>query len=197
VSGIKNDAEKPDMSLLSPFALEEIAKVMTFGAKKYSANNWRNGFKYTRLLAAVMRHLSAYQRGEAKDPETGLSHLAHASCGLMMLLEFEQTGAGENDVYWQNQPKKPSMSQMLDEVVAEQIANETIITHNSPTSDYGVRFVQINNSPEWYRILHLSQDSNKITVTDSKETFKLISSWAEVTAVKDVRASSLVKTGKE
>jgi hypothetical protein len=47
-----------------------------------------------------MRHLNAYQKGELKDPETGLSHLAHASCGLMMLLEFEQTGIGENDVYW-------------------------------------------------------------------------------------------------
>lgn len=101
-SGVKHDSDKPDMSLLSPFALEEIAKVMTFGAKKYSANNWRQGFKYTRILAAVLRHLMAYQRGEAKDPETGLSHLAHASCGLMMLLEFEKTGAGENDVYWQS-----------------------------------------------------------------------------------------------
>lgn len=105
MSGVKHDNEKPDLSLLSPFALVEIAKVMTFGAKKYSANNWRQGFKYTRLLAAVLRHIMAYQAGEAKDPETGISHLAHACCGLFMLLEFEQTGAGENDVYWQNKPK--------------------------------------------------------------------------------------------
>ena len=111
MSGVKNDQEKPQMALLSPFALEEIAKVMTFGAKKYSENNWRNGFKYTRLLSAVMRHLNAYQKGEALDPETGLSHLAHASCGLLMLLEFEQTGAGENDIYWQNKAKEPQQTE--------------------------------------------------------------------------------------
>ena len=103
MSGVKHDQEKPDFSLLSPFALEEIAKVMTYGARKYSPNNWRGGFKYTRILAAVMRHLNSYQKGELTDPETGLSHLAHASCGLMMLLEFERTGVGENDVYWAKQ----------------------------------------------------------------------------------------------
>lgn len=107
-NGVKHDNEKPMMALLSPFALEQIAQVMTFGAKKYSADNWRGGFKYSRLISAVLRHITAYMRGEAKDPETGLSHLAHASCGLMMLLEFEQTGAGENDIYWQNRSKDES-----------------------------------------------------------------------------------------
>jgi hypothetical protein len=101
--GVKHDNEKPMMALLSPFALEEIAKVMTFGAKKYSADNWREGFEYSRLISAVLRHITAYQRGETLDPETGLSHLAHASCGLMMLLEFERTGAGTNDLYWHKQ----------------------------------------------------------------------------------------------
>lgn len=108
IKGIKHDNEKPQMELLSPFALEQVAAVMTFGAKKYSANNWRNGFKYSRLISAVLRHVTAYMKGEAKDPETGLSHLAHACCGLFMLLEFEQTGAGENDLYWQNRSKNAS-----------------------------------------------------------------------------------------
>ena len=99
--GVKHDNEKPQMALLSPFALEQIAQVMSYGAKKYSADNWRSGFKYSRLISAILRHIMAYMKGEAKDPETGLSHLAHASCGLMMLLEFEQTGAGTNDLYWQ------------------------------------------------------------------------------------------------
>lgn len=107
-SGVKHDNEKPMMELLSPFALEQVAAVMTFGARKYSANNWRLGFKYSRLISAVLRHIMAYQRGEAKDPETGLSHLAHACCGLFMLLEFEVTGAGENDLYWQNRSKNES-----------------------------------------------------------------------------------------
>lgn len=108
--GVKHDGEKPQMELLSPFALEEVAKVMTFGAKKYSANNWRGGFKYSRIISAVLRHITAYMRGEAKDPETGLSHLAHACCGLFMLLEFEKTGAGTNDLYWHNEPENVESS---------------------------------------------------------------------------------------
>lgn len=90
-SGVKHDQEKPDMSLLSSIALLKVAQVMTHGKKKYGANNWRGGLQWTRLLAAVLRHVFAYLGGEDKDPETGLSHLAHASCGLMMLLEFEET----------------------------------------------------------------------------------------------------------
>ena len=101
---IKHDSEKPVMTLLSPFALEEMAKVLTYGSKKYDDHNWRNngGLKYSRVLSAVLRHLTAYQKGEAKDSETNLSHIAHAACGLMMILEYEQTGVGENDIYWLN-----------------------------------------------------------------------------------------------
>lgn len=100
--GLKYDQEKPDMDLLSPFALEKVAKVMTFGKKKYGANNWRQGIEYSRLLAAVSRHLNAYRKGESLDIETGLSHLAHASCGLMMLLEFEETRPDLDDRYFKN-----------------------------------------------------------------------------------------------
>lgn len=90
-SGVKHDQEKPDMSLLSSIALVEIAKVMTFGKAKYSAHNWRGGFKWSRVLSAAMRHLVAFIGGEDKDPETGLSHLAHCACCILFLLEFETT----------------------------------------------------------------------------------------------------------
>lgn len=99
LSGIKHDSEKPDMSLLSSIALTEVAKVMTFGKKKYTAHNWRGGFIWSRPLAAAARHLYAYIGGEDLDPETGLSHLAHAICCLMFVLEFSVTGAGQDDRY--------------------------------------------------------------------------------------------------
>ncbi len=101
VSGKKFDGEKVDMDLLSPYALEKIAQVMTYGKKKYGANNWRGGIVYSRLLAAVMRHINSYRKGETYDPETGLSHLSHASCGLMMLLEFEETRSDLDDRFIQ------------------------------------------------------------------------------------------------
>ncbi len=90
-TGIKHDQDKPDMSLLSPIAMVKIAQVMTFGKNKYTAHNWRGGFFWSRPLAAALRHIFAYLGGEDKDPETGFSHLAHAACCLMFLLEFEET----------------------------------------------------------------------------------------------------------
>lgn len=102
LSGIKHDNEKPDMSLLSSIALTKIAEVMSFGKHKYTANNWRGGISYSRLEAAAMRHILAWNGGESLDLESGMSHLAHASCCLMMLLEFETTRPELDDRYVAN-----------------------------------------------------------------------------------------------
>ena len=72
---------------------------MTFGAKKYDSHNWRRGFKWSRLLGAALRHILAFMGGQDKDPETNLSHLAHAACCIMFLLEHEAKGLGEDDRY--------------------------------------------------------------------------------------------------
>lgn len=100
--GVKFDADKPRMDLLSPVALEEIAKVMTFGAKKYGDNNWRKGLAWSRVLGAALRHIFAFIRGEDVDRETGFSHLSHASCCLMFLLEYESTRREFDDRYRRN-----------------------------------------------------------------------------------------------
>lgn len=98
-TGVKHDQDKPEMALLSSIALLETAKVMTFGKLKYSANNWRGGFAWTRPLSAALRHIFAYLGGQDKDPETGISHLAHAICCLMFVLEFEVTHPELDDRY--------------------------------------------------------------------------------------------------
>jgi hypothetical protein len=90
-SAVKHDGDKPPMNLLSREALEQTAMVMAFGKEKYAAHNWRKGFAWSRPLSAAMRHLMAFNDGEDKDPESGLSHLAHAACCIMFLLEFEKT----------------------------------------------------------------------------------------------------------
>jgi hypothetical protein len=90
-NALKYDEDKPPMNLLSREALEQTAKVMAFGKEKYDAHNWRKGFAWSRPLSAAMRHIMAFNDGEDKDPESGLSHLAHAACCIMFLLEFEKT----------------------------------------------------------------------------------------------------------
>lgn len=100
--GLKYDGGKPRMDLLSTIFLEGVAKVLTFGAKKYAAHNWRNGIEQSRLIGAAMRHLTAYNNGEDTDPESGLSHLDHLGCCVMFLRELRETHPHLDDRY-----KKP------------------------------------------------------------------------------------------
>lgn len=96
---MKQDTEKPKMSLISPWVLEELAKVLTEGAKKYAPDNWRNsnGFTYRRLIDAALRHINSFNKGEDLDPEWGISHLAHAIACLMFLEEQRKLGRGTDD----------------------------------------------------------------------------------------------------
>jgi hypothetical protein len=83
--GIKYDGEKPRTDLLDPDFLLGVSRVLTFGAKKYSAHNWRGGINYSRLIAAILRHTFAILKGEDIDPETGELHTAHLGCEVMFL----------------------------------------------------------------------------------------------------------------
>lgn len=96
---LKADDGKVDLALVPPEAIFEIGRAFTFGAKKYAAHNWRKGFKWMRVTSALLRHVFAWMRGEDKDPESGLSHLAHAGACVCFLLAYEVTGAGEDDRY--------------------------------------------------------------------------------------------------
>ena len=90
-SALKFDQDKLPLHLLSTEALNQTAAVLKFGAQKYAEHNWRKGFTWSRPLSAALRHITAFNNGEDKDPESGLSHLAHAMCCIMFLLEFEKT----------------------------------------------------------------------------------------------------------
>jgi hypothetical protein len=90
--GLKHDGGKTRYDLVPFDALEQIAKVLTYGAAKYGPNNWRhvvNEPGQNRYLAAILRHVSAYARGEIVDQESGLPHLAHAACSCLFLLSEE------------------------------------------------------------------------------------------------------------
>lgn len=89
--GMKYDSEKNRLDLLSAPWIEGVGLVLTFGAHKYAAHNWRKGIAQSRLLGAGLRHMFKHLAGENMDPETGLSHLLHASCCLMFAYELNQT----------------------------------------------------------------------------------------------------------
>jgi hypothetical protein len=88
--GRKDDAQKARWDLFPFRALEEIARVLTYGASKYNDDNWRKVPNLRRrYLAAAFRHVVAWRLGQLRDPETGLHHLAHAACCLIFILAAE------------------------------------------------------------------------------------------------------------
>ena len=96
--GQKDDIGKTRYDLVPWTAVEEMVKVLTFGAKKYDPDNWRYvPDAHDRYFAAALRHLVAYKRGEEKDKETNLSHLAHAMCCVAFILELDKE---EEDNFW-------------------------------------------------------------------------------------------------
>jgi len=84
-AGLKLDAEKPRTDLLDPEFMLGVSRVLTFGAKKYSAHNWRGGISYSRIIGAILRHTFSILSGEDVDPETNELHTAHLGCEVMFL----------------------------------------------------------------------------------------------------------------
>jgi hypothetical protein len=89
-TGLKYDTGKPPLELVDPEFIEGVGRVLGFGAKKYSAHNWRGGFAFSRAIGAALRHTGAFNRGEDNDPESGECHLFHAACCLMFLSWFHK-----------------------------------------------------------------------------------------------------------
>ena len=87
---MKFDDEKPRMDLLPPNAIEELAKAMTYGAKKYGDDNYLNGemLNPNRLVAAGLRHTFSYLKGNKINEESGLHHLSHALASFAMAIEI-------------------------------------------------------------------------------------------------------------
>jgi hypothetical protein len=86
---MKYDTGKTQFALVPPESLKEVADVFTFGAAKYGANNWRDdggNTSHLRTYNSIQRHLNAWLASEDIDPESGMTHLAHAATQVMILM---------------------------------------------------------------------------------------------------------------
>ena len=91
---VKFDSDKPMFHLTDPFAMEDLAKCLTFGAKKYDADNWKKGDILT-YISALERHLGDVKKGvlldDAEffmDQDSGLQHGAALLCNSMFIHYF-------------------------------------------------------------------------------------------------------------
>jgi hypothetical protein len=90
MNGIKHDADKPRIDLVPPSGIIEAAKVFTYGAEIYGEHNWKRGIAFSRLYAALQRHMLAWWGGEDDDQESGLPHLSHALANLCMIIDLRE-----------------------------------------------------------------------------------------------------------
>lgn len=76
---------KPQWSMVDFKSLEDMVRVLEFGEKKYSRDNWKKGLKTTEVVDSLLRHIYAYLNGEDIDPESGINHTGHIMCNAMFL----------------------------------------------------------------------------------------------------------------
>lgn len=96
-TGGQKEVKLAQLGALDPSALMEVAKVAGFGATKYDRYNFLKGYPYSWSYDALQRHLHAFWAREDKDPESGLSHAAHACWHCLCLLAFQLRGIGTDD----------------------------------------------------------------------------------------------------
>jgi hypothetical protein len=95
---IDQAAKKADLGLIPLKALYGAARVFTYGSKKYAEGNFYEAMLADgagrRYISALLRHCSEMQLSNGLhtpsslvelDEESGLPHIDHAICGLLML----------------------------------------------------------------------------------------------------------------
>lgn len=96
-TGGQKGAKLAKLGALDPRAIMEVAKVAGFGAIKYARYNFVKGYDWSLSYDAAQRHLHSFWDHEEADPESGISHLAHAAWHCLALLTFSLRGKGTDD----------------------------------------------------------------------------------------------------
>jgi hypothetical protein len=87
VVSVYRECEVEEPWTLSSF--RPCANVLAYGAKKYAAWNWARGSNWSVPFACALRHLDAILLGEMDDQESKCSHLAHVTCNILFLLQYQ------------------------------------------------------------------------------------------------------------
>ena len=114
--GRKYDGGKLRYDLIPVLALEETTRVVTKGAEKYDDENWKlvpEGRR--RYLAAAMRHIQQWRKGEIYDEEMGTHHIANAISNLMFILEKELQGW--EDISEEKDISQEELKEFVDKII--------------------------------------------------------------------------------
>lgn len=87
-AGLRFNTGKIRYDLLEPYAMEQLAKVFSFGATKYNDNNWLKGLPWMQTIASLKRHLAAFEQGFDYDNESQLLHMAHVAWNALAIVSY-------------------------------------------------------------------------------------------------------------
>lgn len=120
--------QKPDISLVAPDFILSVAEVLTSGRGEHGARQWEDGMAWSLAYNSLMRHMLAWAGGEDKDPKSGMSHLAHAACRIMMLVAYENRGLGVDDRVY---PKKCGEETIIDWCIENNLHGPMVYSKNA------------------------------------------------------------------
>ncbi|MDH7796455.1 MULTISPECIES: dATP/dGTP diphosphohydrolase domain-containing protein [unclassified Beijerinckia] len=99
---------KPRMSLVPSSLNRYVAFALTYGEQKYSAENWRKGFKWKSMIDSLERHLTDFKEGKDYDEESGLPMLSVIGCNIAFLIEHFDADLGEDD-RWKHEGERKQL----------------------------------------------------------------------------------------
>lgn len=76
-------------------ALEPMVRVLAYGMRKYSADNWKKGLSLTEIRDSFIRHMKEWNSGQEIDPESGESHIGHMMCNLLFYAYFTEVDSSK------------------------------------------------------------------------------------------------------
>ncbi len=128
--GFRHDTGKLRMDLVSPEAVEALARISTYGADgkpaseefpgkptPYPERNWESGMDWGRVFASLNRHLWAFWRGEELDPESGLPHVEHMLWNAAALVTYRARGIGKDTRHKRGDIDRSEVGRLVSEVL--------------------------------------------------------------------------------
>lgn len=98
--GIKHDQGKVDYTHIPKQAMDAMGEALTYGAKKYSADNYREGLSVRRQVAAALRHIYQFLDEGNFDSDSGCRHIGSALASLAMAAYTVEAQPNYDDRYW-------------------------------------------------------------------------------------------------
>ena len=122
--GLRYNEGKLRYDLVNTFAHEQMVRVLTKGALKYSERNWEKGMKWSNIISSLKRHLAAIENGEDYDIETGQLHAAHLACNVHFLTAYYKIYP-QGDDRPHTYLNRPKIGLDIDEVLADWVGHWT------------------------------------------------------------------------